>query len=85
LTFGSQSDLFEEIALYDIVHVPGIATDLMHIDTRAKVTGHLPADDGLQKVLNRADIVVVTAGIARKPGMTRDGNIYMTWERLCKC
>lgn len=68
-----QSDLFDEIALYDIVHVPGIATDLMHIDTKAKVTGYLPADDGLKKALTGADVIVVTAGIARKPGMTRDG------------
>ncbi|PYH37572.1 malate dehydrogenase [Aspergillus neoniger CBS 115656] len=67
-----QSDLFDEIALYDIVHVPGIATDLMHIDTKAKVTGYLPADDGLKKALTGADVIVVTAGIARKPGMTRD-------------
>ncbi|GFN17158.1 hypothetical protein AtubIFM55763_004407 [Aspergillus tubingensis] len=66
------SDLFDEIALYDIVHVPGIATDLMHIDTKAKVTGYLPADDGLKKALTGADVIVVTAGIARKPGMTRD-------------
>ncbi|KAL4741647.1 lactate/malate dehydrogenase [Aspergillus similis] len=66
------SDLFDEIGLYDIVHVPGIATDLMHIDTRARVSGHLPDDSGLKKALTGADIVVVTAGIARKPGMTRD-------------
>ncbi|RAL11773.1 uncharacterized protein BO97DRAFT_425073 [Aspergillus homomorphus CBS 101889] len=63
---------FDEIALYDLVHVPGIATDLIHIDTKAEVTGHLPADSGLEKALSNADIVVVTAGIARKPGMTRD-------------
>ncbi|KAL3484535.1 lactate/malate dehydrogenase [Aspergillus germanicus] len=66
------SDLFDQIALYDVVHVPGIATDLMHIDTRAAVTGYLPDDSGLKKALTGADIVVVTAGIARKPGMTRD-------------
>ncbi|CAH0050934.1 unnamed protein product [Clonostachys solani] len=69
------SDLFDEISLYDIVHAPGIATDLNHIDTRAKVSGHLAEDGGLQKALARADIVVVTAGIARKPGMTRDDNV----------
>ncbi|KAG5660828.1 hypothetical protein KAF25_002471 [Fusarium avenaceum] len=67
------SDLFTEIALYDIVHAPGIATDLNHIDTKAKVSGFLPADDGLVNALSGADVVVVTAGIARKPGMTRDG------------
>lgn len=73
LTYLFQSDLFDEISLYDIVHVPGIATDLMHIDTKAKVSGYLPQDGGLKKALTGADIVVVTAGIARKPGMTRDG------------
>ncbi|KAJ5388848.1 malate dehydrogenase [Penicillium cosmopolitanum] len=66
------SDLFDEISLYDLVHVPGIATDLMHIDTRAKVNGYLAEDSGLKKALTAADVVVVTAGIARKPGMTRD-------------
>jgi len=66
------SDLFTEIALYDIVHAPGIATDLNHIDTRAKVAGYLPEGGGLKKALKGADVVVVTAGIARKPGMTRD-------------
>lgn len=45
----------------------------MHIDTKAKVIGYLPKDDGLKKALTGADIIVVTAGIARKPGMTRDG------------
>lgn len=45
----------------------------MHIDTKAKVTGFLPDNDGLEKALSGADIVVVTAGIARKSGMTRDG------------
>lgn len=68
-----KSDLFDEISLYDLVHVPGIATDLNHIDTRATVSGYLAEDSGLQKALTGADVVVVTAGIARKPGMTRDG------------
>ncbi|OJJ31401.1 hypothetical protein ASPWEDRAFT_141631 [Aspergillus wentii DTO 134E9] len=66
------SGLFDDIALYDLVHVPGIATDLNHIDTKGKVFGYLPDDEGLKKALDGADIVVVTAGIARKPGMTRD-------------
>ncbi|KAF5662017.1 malate dehydrogenase NAD-dependent [Fusarium circinatum] len=66
------SNLFTDIALYDIVHTPGIATDLNHIDTIATVSGYLPSNGGLAKALNGADIIVVTAGIARKPGMTRD-------------
>lgn len=56
-----------------MVHAPGIATDLNHIHTPAKVSGFLPADDGLKQALTGADIVVIPAGIARKPGMTRDG------------
>lgn len=75
-----QSDLFDKISLYDIVHVPGIATDLNHIDTRAKVSGYLPEDDGLKKTLEGADVVVVTAGIARKPGMTRDGQDLLSFR-----
>lgn len=59
--------------MYDIVHVSGIATELMHIDTKGKVSGYLPNDGSLKKALSGADIVVVTAGIARKPEMTRDG------------
>ncbi|KAK2611563.1 hypothetical protein N8I77_004896 [Diaporthe amygdali] len=66
------SDLFDEISLYDLVHAPGIATDLNHIDTRAVVSGYLADGDGLKKALQGADFIVVTAGIARKPGMTRD-------------
>jgi malate dehydrogenase len=45
----------------------------MYINIKAKLTGFLPDDDGLKKALTGADIIVVTAGIARKPGMTRNG------------
>jgi len=61
-----------ELALYDIVNAPGVAVDLSHISTPAKVEGYLPADDGLEKALTGANIVVIPAGIPRKPGMTRD-------------
>ncbi|GAB7335633.1 hypothetical protein MBLNU13_g07956t1 [Cladosporium sp. NU13] len=66
------SPLVTELSLYDIVHAPGVAIDLDHIDTPGNVTGYLPADNGLEKALTGADIVVIPAGIARKPGMTRD-------------
>jgi malate dehydrogenase len=58
--------------LYDVVNSPGVATDLSHISTEGPVEGFLPKDDGLQKALTGADIVVIPAGIPRKPGMTRD-------------
>lgn len=66
------SPLVSELALYDVVNSPGVAADLSHIATPAKVTGYLPANDGLKKALTGADIVVIPAGIPRKPGMTRD-------------
>jgi len=64
--------LVKELALYDIVNTPGVAADLSHISTPAKVVGYLPPDDGLKKALTGADIVVIPAGVPRKPGMTRD-------------
>lgn len=64
--------LISELALFDIVNTPGVAADLSHISTPAKVTGYLPQDEGLKKALTGADIVVIPAGVPRKPGMTRD-------------
>ncbi|KAI0713303.1 malate dehydrogenase [Earliella scabrosa] len=64
--------LVTELSLYDIVNTPGVAADLSHISTPAKVTGYLPPDDGLKKALTGAEIVVIPAGVPRKPGMTRD-------------
>ncbi|KAI8998929.1 malate dehydrogenase [Trametes punicea] len=64
--------LVKELSLYDIVNTPGVAADLSHISTPAKVVGYLPPDDGLKKALTGADIVIIPAGVPRKPGMTRD-------------
>lgn len=66
------SPLVNELALYDVVNSPGVAADLSHISSPAKVTGYLPKDDGLKNTLEGADVVVIPAGIPRKPGMTRD-------------
>jgi len=59
------------LALYDIVNVPGVAADLGHINTPAKVTSHLGLDQ-LSSALKDAHLVVIPAGVPRKPGMTRD-------------
>ncbi|KAI0270703.1 NAD-malate dehydrogenase [Gloeopeniophorella convolvens] len=64
--------LVTELGLFDIVNTPGVAADLSHIATPAKVEGYLPPDDGLAKTLKGADVVVIPAGVPRKPGMTRD-------------
>ncbi|KAF5314309.1 hypothetical protein D9619_011755 [Psilocybe cf. subviscida] len=74
--------LVTELGLFDIVNTPGVAADLSHISTPAKVEGYLPPDDGLKKALTGADVVVIPAGVPRKPGMTRDdlfkASIYFT-------
>ncbi|EON66644.1 malate dehydrogenase, NAD-dependent [Coniosporium apollinis CBS 100218] len=64
--------LIDELSLYDVVNTPGVATDLSHISSPAKVTGFLPKDDGMKNAFTGADVVVIPAGIPRKPGMTRD-------------
>ncbi|CCH58569.1 hypothetical protein TBLA_0A07800 [Henningerozyma blattae CBS 6284] len=61
------------LALYDINKdgVNGVTTDLSHIDTAVHVTSH-SGEDGLVESLTDSDLIVVTAGVARKPGMTRE-------------
>jgi len=59
------------LALADIVNVTGVAVDLSHICTAVKVTSHLGAEK-LGEALDGADLVVIPAGVPRKPGMTRD-------------
>ncbi|KAF2733514.1 malate dehydrogenase-like protein [Polyplosphaeria fusca] len=66
------SPLITELSLYDVVNTPGVAADLSHISSPAKVTGWLPKDDGMEKAFTGGDIFVIPAGIPRKPGMTRD-------------
>ena len=59
-----------ELSLYDVAPVvPGVAVDLSHIPTDVKVAG-FGADD-LNKALDGADIVLIPAGMPRKPGMDR--------------
>ncbi|ORY63575.1 malate dehydrogenase [Pseudomassariella vexata] len=64
--------LIDELALYDVVNTPGVATDLSHISSTAKIAGYLPKEDGAKSAFKDADIIVIPAGIPRKPGMTRD-------------
>ena len=39
-----QSPLVSQLNLYDIVHTPGVAADLSHINAKAKVTGFVGPD-----------------------------------------
>lgn len=51
----------------------GVAADLSHINTNSTVTGYDPTPSGLKEALSDAEIVLIPAGVPRKPGMTRDG------------
>jgi lactate/malate dehydrogenase, NAD binding domain len=63
--------LVGELALYDIAGTPGVAADLSHCNTPVTVTAYMGADE-LGACLKGADLVVIPAGVPRKPGMTRD-------------
>jgi len=62
--------LVSSLSLYDIRGAPGVAADISHIDVAGKVTG-FPADS-LDAALQDVEVVVIPAGVPRKPGMTRD-------------
>ena len=63
------------LALYDIAKAAmpskGVAADVNDMNTFAQVTG-FAGDEDLPKALEGADVVVMAAGVPRKPGMTRD-------------
>jgi malate dehydrogenase len=70
----------DTLACYDIVGTPGVAADLSHIPTKTQLIGALPStgswpsksNEGLAEALDGCDVVVIPAGVPRKPGMTRD-------------
>jgi len=61
-----------ELALYDIRGGPGVAADVSHINTKSTVKGYDPTPSGLRECLTGAEIILIPAGVPRKPGMTRD-------------
>lgn len=62
-----------DLRLYDLRGAKGVAADLSHIPTNSVVRGFAPEDEGaLHSALEGADVVLIPAGVPRKPGMTRD-------------
>ena len=60
-----------ELSLYDVApFTPGVAVDLSHIPTEVRVAGFV--GDDVESAMQDSDIVVIPAGVPRKPGMTRD-------------
>ncbi len=59
-----------DLALYDIAPVtPGVAVDISHIPTAVNAKGYAGEDP--TPALEGADLVLISAGVARKPGMDR--------------
>ena len=70
LLLKTQLPAGSELSLYDVAPVvPGVAVDLSHIPTDVKVEGF--GADALGDALTGADIVLIPAGMPRKPGMDR--------------
>ncbi|KAF4982215.1 hypothetical protein FZEAL_2099 [Fusarium zealandicum] len=61
-----------ELALYDIRGGPGVAADISHVNTKSTVKGYEPTATGLADALKDSEVVLIPAGVPRKPGMTRD-------------
>nr|GMD02710.1 malate dehydrogenase, glyoxysomal [Ipomoea batatas] len=75
--------LVSVLHLYDVVNSPGVTADISHMDTGQKE---------LEAALTGMDLVVIPAGVPRKPGMTRDdlfninaGIVRTLCEGIAKC
>ena len=70
LLLKTQLPAGSKLSLYDIAPVtPGVAVDLSHIPTAVEVKGFAGEDP--TPALEGADVVLISAGVARKPGMDR--------------
>nr|QKY65064.1 plastidic NAD-dependent malate dehydrogenase transcript variant 1 [Passiflora oerstedii] len=65
------SPLVSDLHLYDIANVKGVAADLSHCNTPSRVLD-FTGESELANCLKNVDVVVIPAGVPRKPGMTRD-------------
>lgn len=67
--------MISELAFYDIKQaatpVVGVAADISHINTASTVKGYA-GDEEIGACLKGCSTVIITAGVPRKPGMTRD-------------
>ena len=66
-----RSPLVRELHLYDVRGTKGVMADLSHINTLTTVRSY-EGDAELRECLKDCDLVVIPAGVPRKPGMTRD-------------
>ncbi|CCD26171.2 malate dehydrogenase MDH2 NDAI_0G03940 [Naumovozyma dairenensis CBS 421] len=61
------------LALYDVNEdaINGVVADLSHIDTPVSISNHSPAT-GIKDCLMNSSLVIIPAGMPRKPGMNRE-------------
>ncbi|XP_066162098.1 malate dehydrogenase, glyoxysomal isoform X1 [Oryza sativa Japonica Group] len=83
--------LVSVLHLYDVVNTPGVTADISHMNTGAVVRGFL-GQPQLENALTGMDLVIIPAGVPRKPGMTRDdlfninaGIVRTLCEGIAKC
>ncbi|KAJ2159630.1 hypothetical protein GGF46_002875 [Coemansia sp. RSA 552] len=60
-----------KLHLYDIANVAGATADISHVATNADVKSFQGADN-LAAAVAGVELVIIPAGVPRKPGMTRD-------------
>lgn len=63
------------LSLYDVNQdaINGVTADLSHIDTPVTVSNHSPATPGgIRECLINTDLILIPAGVPRKPGMNRE-------------
>jgi len=66
------SPMITQLACYDVASfTPGVAKDLSHIETSAEVSAYT-GEEELDACLKGCSLVLIPAGMPRKPGMTRD-------------
>ncbi|OAY63947.1 malate dehydrogenase, chloroplastic-like [Ananas comosus] len=65
------SPLVSHLHLYDVANVKGVAADLSHCNTPSLVRD-FSGQSEIADCLRGVDLVVIPAGVPRKPGMTRD-------------
>ncbi|CAJ1344682.1 unnamed protein product [Effrenium voratum] len=77
----SMNESVKEVSVQDVtmaaVPPSGVAADLGHLEFPSKVVGYatdpsVPAVEQLEQCLTGCHLVLVPAGVPRKPGMTRD-------------
>jgi len=81
-----------ELCIFDLnvamVHPVGVATDLSHLERKCAVKGYVMEVgknpiDFLEECLTGCHLVLVPAGVPRKPGMTRD-DLFKTNAGIAK-